>query len=220
MNNILLYQIVQKKNYNLENLVKSIQCFTQDESQGILVHEYNLLFIRATYWKKNIRKEQRYNLATQNFELFEEEIINVVDFWIDIQEHKLMIFGSKQMAQRIITLLSILSNNSYIITEYILNMQELVEKICHKSHYKLLSMKLKDIFIEKSVLVNCTINLTLSDNPQYLVLKYINNISQITFKINNIFPSISLFKSGKISISKFEDEEKYEVIDEIINIIS
>ena len=80
-------------------------------------------------------------------------------------------------------------------------------------------MKLVDITIEKGVMVNCSVNLMAQDNPITLVLKYARNIVVIAFRLGEIAANITVYKSGKFSISKVDDDAKDELIQSIIQIV-
>lgn len=123
------------------------------------------------------------------------------------------------MAQKIITLIGIVSGNAYSISEFVINIEKLVQRICEKPDVKLIRMKLADITIEKGVMVNCSVSLFSQDDPISLTLKYVNNIVVIAFKLGEISANITVYKSGKFSISKVDDEEKDELIQNIIRIV-
>lgn len=219
MINVILYDIRQQEGYSLNKLVDSIVQLGQDDTQGIIVHECDEIFLKASYWRKRIRKESRYNFKTQEFDLVEDEIVDISEFGIQIKDRKLLIFGSKQMAQRIITLIGLLSKNSYSITEYIIDIGNISKKICIMPEIKLLKMKLIDITIDKEVLVDCNVNLMIQDRPEAVVLKYADNIIQVSFKIEGVDGRISVYKSGRFSITKLPEGERDELIQKIIQIV-
>ena len=144
----------------------------------------------------------------KDFDEIEEEVVTVVDFGIQIQDKKLLVFGNKQMAQRIITLISIASGNAYSITEFVINIERLVRKICKETNVVLTKMRLADITIEKGVMVNCSVKLLAQDDPRELALKYIKNIMVIAFRLEGTEANITVYKSGKFSISKVAEDEK------------
>ena len=166
-----------------------------------------------------MQKSYRFNPEKRDFDIIEEEIVSIADFGVEIEDKKLLVFGNKQMAQRIITLISVVSENAYLITECIINIEKFVQKICEKSDVKLVKMKLVDITIEKGVMVNCSVNLMAQDNPITLVLKYARNIVVIAFRLGEIAANITVYKSGKFSISKVDDDAKDELIQSIIQIV-
>lgn len=219
MINVILYEITQKDGYNLKNLVSDLYNNFGDDTQGVIIHEYDEEFLKATYWKKMLKKEYRYILEKREFEEIEQEIIDAVDFEIEMEDQKLLIFGNKQMAQRIITLLGIISGNSYIISEFLFDIEKIANLVCGITDIDVLKMKLKDISLEKGVLVNCSINLVIQDNTKYLVSKYIKNIVTLSFRISKIPVNITVHRSGKFSISKFDEEDKDEMIKSLIEII-
>ena len=219
MINVILYDIRQQEGYSLNKLVDSIVQLGQDDTQGIIVHECDEIFLKASYWRKRIRKENRYNFKTQEFDLVEDEIVDISEFGIQIKDRKLLIFGSKQMAQRIITLIGLLSKNSYSITEHIIDIGNISKKICIMPEIKLLKMKLIDITIDKEVLVDCNVNLMIQDRPETVVLKYADNIIQVSFKIEGVDGRISVYKSGRFSITKLPEGERDELIQKIIQIV-
>ncbi|RFZ78810.1 hypothetical protein DS742_11930 [Lacrimispora amygdalina] len=218
MMNIILYCLVQKNEYGLKKLVDDLEKVTQDDTQGIHIQEYDDTFLKATYWQRKWRKEYRYNLDKKDFEFIEEEVVNTADFGIQIPEGKLLVFGNKLMAQKIITLIGIASKNSYSITEFVINIENLVKRICKDKNIELIKMKLVDITLDKGLLVNCVVNLLTQDNPTEIVMRYISNIIVISFKFEKIVTNVTVYKSGKFSISKIDSDDKDEMIQKIIKI--
>lgn len=219
MVNVIIYDFTQKNKYPLQKLVDDLESKIQDETQGVIINEYDEKFLKARFWQKKIQKSHRFNPERRDFDIIEEEIVSIADFGVEIEDKKLLVFGNKQMAQRIITLISVVSENAYLITECIINIEKFVQKICEKSDVKLVKMKLVDITIEKGVMVNCSVNLMAQDNPITLVLKYARNIVVIAFRLGEIAANITVYKSGKFSISKVDDDAKDELIQSIIQIV-
>ena len=112
----------------------------------------------------------------------------------------------------------IISKNSYSITEYVIDIERLVNRICQNENIELLKMKLIDIIIDEDILVNCNVNLLNQNNPVAIALKYIKNIIVITFKFEKMNTNVTVYKTGKVSISKITDEDKDEIIRKIIQI--
>ena len=80
-------------------------------------------------------------------------------------------------------------------------------------------MRLTDITIEKGVMVNCSVNLLTQDEPRELALKYVNNIVVIAFRLEKMVANITVYKSGKFSIGKVDNDERDELIQSIVQII-
>lgn len=219
MTNVIIYKIIQKNGYSLQKLVDFFENNYQDEVQGIIVNEYAEEFLKATYWQKKIQRGYRFNLEKKEYDIVEEEIVNTVEFAIEIVDRKLLVFGNKQMAQRIITLLGVASNNAYSITEFVVDVEKLVKKICIEQNIELIKMRLADITIEKGVMVNCLVDLVKQEDPECLALKYIDNITVIAFKLKEIPVNITVYKSGKFSIGKIEPDAKDELIQQIVQIV-
>lgn len=218
MANMILYDFVQNKEFTLKKFVDDYGESALDDSQGIIFHEYDDEFLKATYWQRKNRKEYKYNIEKKEFEETEEEIVNVAEFGIQVQERKMLVFGNKQMAQRIITLIGIISKNAYSITEYVVDIEKLVNRICQNNSIELLKMKLIDITLDKGLLVNCNVNLLNQDNPGDIARKYVRNIVVISFRFEKINTNITVYKTGKISLSKISDDDKEEIIQKIIRI--
>jgi len=218
MANLILYDFIQSKEYTLKRLVDDYGEKIQDTFQGVIFHEYDNDFLNATYWQRKVRKGYKYNIEKKGFEEMEEEIVSVAEFGIDVVQKKLLVFGNKQIAQRIVTLIGIISQYSYSITEHIMDMGKLVNKICQNESIELLKMKLSDIVIEHGLLVNCDVNLMNQDNPVGIVLRYIANIVVISFKLGKINTNLTVYKTGKISINKMADDDKEEIVQKIIQL--
>ena len=133
---------------------------------------------------------------------------------------KLIVFGTKQMAQRIITLIGIISKNAYAVSEYIVDVNMLVNEICNDNNIDLLKMKLVDITIEKGLLVNCNVNLLNQNNPTDIAHKYVGNIVVLSFKFKNIHTVVTIYKNGKIVLSKINDDDREELIRNIYRIVN
>lgn len=219
MTNVIIFDIVQKEGYHLQKLVDDFENYLQDSTHGIIINEYNENFLKATYWYKKMQKGYRFNLEKNFFDIVKEEVVTVSDFCIQIEDKKLLVFGNKQMAQRIITLISIVSGNAYSITEFVINIERLVQKLYKEPNVTLTKMRLVDITIEKGVMVDCSVNLSVQDEPKELTLKYIHNIVVIALKLEGSESNITVYKSGKISISKVSEDEKDELIDSIVRIV-
>lgn len=218
MANMLLYDFVQNKKYTLKKFVDDYGESTLDDAQGFIFHEYDDEFLKATYWQRKKRKEYKYNIEKKQFEEVVEEIVNVVEFRIQMQDRKMLIFGNKQMAQRIITLIGITSKNAYSITEYVVDIEKLVDRICQIDSIELLKMKLIDITIDKGLLVNCNVNLLNQDHPTDIIRKYVSNIVVISFRFEKVNANVTVYQTGKISLSKISDDDKDEIIHRIIRI--
>ncbi|KMO86434.1 hypothetical protein AB840_08190 [Megasphaera cerevisiae DSM 20462] len=219
MTQVIVYEIEQKENYSLQQLVNSFCDFGTVDDQGIIVNEYDSKFIKATYWKQKVKRERRYNLEKRDFEFIEEQIVDVADFVIQLMDKKLLVLGNKQMAQRIITLIGITSDNSYIISEYIIDIEKIINKICNETEIYLLKVELMDIPIEKDILVNCSVNLEIHDNPKSIILKYVKNTTVISFMIAGLATPINIYKHGKFSIGKIDEDDKDEIIQKIIKMM-
>lgn len=220
MMNVIIYKISREKNQSIQNLVDALMAYFTDETQGVVINEYSEDFLKATYWQKKKQKGYQYNYEKGDFDVIEEEVISAASFGIELKDKKLLVFGNKQMSQKIITIIGVASGNAYSITEFNISIEKLVDRICSDHDVTLMKMKLSDITLEQGVLVNCAVNLMTQDNPKILALKYIQNITVITFKLANIATNITVYKSGKFSISKILEEEKDEVIRKIIHIVS
>ena len=218
MANMLLYDFVQNGEYSLKKLVDDYGERMQDDSQGIIFNEYDDEFMKATYWQRKKKKEYKYSIEKKEFEEIEEEIVNVAEFGIEVQEGKMLVFGNKQMAQKIITLIGITSKNAYSITEYVVNIEKLVDRICQNNSIELLKMKLIDITLDQGLLVSCNVNLLNQDNPVDIARKYVSNIVVISFRFEKINTNITVYKTGKISLSKILDDDREEIIQKIIRI--
>ena len=219
MINVIIYSIIQKNNYQLQKLADDLGNWFRDDTQGIVINEYSEKFLKATFWQKKMQKRYKFNPEKKDFDAIEEEMVSIADFGVEVEDKKLLVFGNKQMAQRIITLISVVSGNAYLITEFNINIEKLLQRICEKSDVKLVKMRLVDITIEKGVIVNCSVNLMAQDDPIALALKYAQNIVVIVFRLGEIAANITVYKSGKFSISKVDDDEIDELIQNIIHIV-
>ena len=81
-------------------------------------------------------------------------------------------------------------------------------------------MKLVDITIEKGLLVNCNVNLLNQNNPTDIAHKYVGNIVVLSFKFKNIHTVVTIYKNGKIVLSKINDDDREELIRNIYRIVN
>lgn len=56
MANLILYDFVQSREYTLIQLVNDYGERIQDDFQGVLFHEYDDKFLKATYWQRKNAK--------------------------------------------------------------------------------------------------------------------------------------------------------------------
>ena len=218
MANLILYDFVQSREYTLIQLVNDYGERIQDDFQGVLFHEYDDKFLKATYWQRKMRKGYKYSVEKERFEEMEEENIIFAEFGIYFLKKKLFIFGNKHMAQRIVTLIGTISRYSYSITEYIVDMDKIVNRICKSESIELLKMKLSDIVIEHGLLANCDVSLMDQDNPNGIALRYIANIIAFSFILEKVNTVVTVYKTGKISINKIADNDKEEIVQKIIQL--
>ena len=219
MENIILYEIEYSSPYSLKKLVDDYGEMEIDDSQGFFFKEYDENFLRAIYWQKKKYKNHKYNINTQEFEEITEETINVAEFYIQVNERKLIVFGSKMLAQKIVTLLGVVSKYAYSITEYFIDIEKLVNKLCIDEMITFQKMKLTDIIIDREILVNCSVNLKNLDNPREVVEHYIKNIVVISFRLNPTVTNITVYNTGKVTMGKIAEDEKDEVLRQILKIV-
>ena len=220
MTNMILYKFAKNKEYTLKNLVNDYEKNLQDDMQGIIFSEYDDEYMKATYWLRKKKKEYKYNIDKRQFEEAEEEVINIAEFEIHMDKTKLIVFGNKQLAQRIITLIGIISKNAYTVSEYVIDINMLVNRICKDNNIELLKMKLVDITIDKGLLVNCNVNLLSQNNPTDIAHRYVGNIVVLSFKFKNIHTVVIIYKNGKIVLSKINDDDREELIRNIYRIVN
>ena len=79
-----------------------------------------------------MQNSYRYNPEKRDFDVMKEEIVTIAEFGIEIKDKKLLVFGNKWMAQRIITLLGTVLENAYSITEFVIDIEKLVRGMCKK----------------------------------------------------------------------------------------
>lgn len=66
---------------------------------------------------------------------------------------------------------------------------------------------------------DCNVNLAIQDTPEEVISKYLDNIVQISFKIEGIEGRINIYKRDRVSITKLLEEDKDELIQKILRII-
>lgn len=84
MANLILYDFIQSEEYTLKKLVDDFGEKIQDGFQGVIFHEYDNEFLKATYWQRKMRKGYKYSIEKEKFEEIEEEFVSVAEFGIDV----------------------------------------------------------------------------------------------------------------------------------------
>ena len=76
MVNVIIYDFTQKNKYPLQKLVDDLESKIQDETQGVIINEYDEKFLKARFWQKKIQKSHRFNPERRDFDIIEEEIVS------------------------------------------------------------------------------------------------------------------------------------------------
>ena len=215
---LLVFSFIVKSNFVMGKTVERILS-ANDNRRGCIIDEYEDSFCKGSYWIEKVKKEERYNILTNKFEIVQVPNISIIKFDINVSNETMIVFGNKSIAQNLITALGIASGNSIISDSYNVNLKKVVDKIIYDESIEVLRMKLNDIVIDKGILVSCNVYLSTQNEPKRLVEKYINNIVQLSFLSKTIGVNFTLNSLGKITINKNNDDNYDELINNIMDLI-
>ncbi|WP_286335564.1 hypothetical protein [Bacteroides caecimuris] len=193
-----------------------------DEANRFVFNEQANQYISGCYLVQQTRNEITYNAQENRFESITTSKLVVAKFEVDLQKSALIIWGNRNIAQKLITLLSQACNNQVIIDVYQANFKRILQKLVKLEDITFSKMKLENVVIDHGITASCNISLVHLDDAKELVKKYSENISQLSLFIGNRLEensvSLTLFSSGSIVIYKDRDSISDEIVAEIQHI--
>lgn len=203
----------------VSNLLKS-----NEPSDYFVINEQGERYISGYYLVEQPRNETKYNIEANRFETVTTTRLTIIRFEIDVPNNILIIWGNRNCAQRLITLISQACNNDVVIDFYEIDFKNLIKRITIIPDITISKMKLENIVIDLGIVANCNVNMLNQDNPNELIKKYYNNISQISVIMGNRYSSdesvsLTVFSSGTIVVYKDRDSISEETVTAIQKIV-
>lgn len=219
---VSICKFVPRDSCNLDAIVTFL-LRESDDANRFVFNEQNDSYISGCYLVQQTRNEVSYNVQENRFETVITNRLVVVKFEINLPNSILTIWGNKNIAQRLITLISQACNNQVVIDSYQVDFKKMLNRILSMGDITLSKMKLENVMIDSGINASCNVSLLNLDNAGALVKKYSDNISQISLILGDRFGdnavSMTLFSSGSIVIYKDRDSISNEVIAQIQNIV-
>lgn len=178
--------------------------FSPETGEGIRVISQNNEYISCHYLIEKIYSQDTYNLETNEFEKVEYKRIELVPFFIDLEQNTLDIIGNKHKAMKVIEFLGKVTKYKIAISDTQINLLKLVE--CCKANnivFVVSKVKITDYTFFDNIIGDCVLNL--SDYPKTLdvLKKYEKQIVNVSISITTDGSyTITIYKSGSISIYK------------------
>ena len=175
-----------------------------DDTNRFVFNEQGNNYISGCYLVQQVRNEVSYNVQENRFETVITNKLAVVKFEIDLPNSVLTIWGNKNIAQRLITLISQACNNQVVIENYEVDFKRMLATISSMDEVTLSKMKLENVMIDSGISASCNVVLLNLDGAKALVKKYSENISQLSIilgdRLSENSVSLTLFSSGSIVI--------------------
>lgn len=185
-----------------------------------VINEQNSNYIGGYYFISIAQNQSIYNFEDSKFETITINKQNIVKFDIFILSGKMLLWGNKRSSDILITTFMQAACNQLIVDSNKFEYLQLLNNLLNMKDIRFSKMKITDVVIDEGIVANCSVCLSSLDNPQGMIQKYKNCISQLTILIEkSINPiSLTLYSSGAVVISKDRDDIDDEAL-EIINII-
>ena len=209
-----------EKDFDANNMVKKVLDANSNKKYAVF-SEQGTVYIRGCFYIEQLQSDSRYNFEITFTKQF------ALKFEIDLKNQIIMIWGNKNFVPNLLTELSIASDNSIVIEEISVDFKKTLSKISKCNNIKISRMKIIDIPIEGSITATCSINTTAIEMPQAFIEKYIENITQVSFLINDDYLdedrsnsiSATLHSSGALVVYKDKDSISDEIIDTIKGLV-
>lgn len=218
MQRISFYKFVLPDPYDL-NLIVSRLLENSDEKSHFVFNEQGIQYLSGCYLVQQTRTEITYNMQENKFETLSSNKLVIVKFDIDISKSVLTIWGNKSVAQRLITLITQVCDNRVIIDIYHVDFKQMLMKISKLENVTFSKMKLENVLIDLGIIASCNVPLQNLNNAKGLIMKYSENVSQLSLTLGKSFENnsvqLTFFSSGSIVIYKDRDSIPDEIITEI-----
>lgn len=185
--------------------------FSPETGEGIRVISQNNEYIYCHYLIEKIYSQETYNLEIGEFEKVEYKRIELVPFFIDLEQDTLDIIGNKQMAMKVIEFLGKITKYRIAISDTQFDLLKLV-KCCKANNivFVISRVKISGYTFFDNIIGDCVLNL--SDYPKTLDLlkKFEEKIVNVSLSITTDDSySMTFYKSGSISI--YKDIERIDI---------
>ena len=219
MSNVIFFRI---NGFDVSSLARVCEHLAEkkDEYQeGIYIKEQGDSFLSGTFWVKKKRRVTYFDLEQQQYIANMIDVVDVAEIRLEISKNLLIIVGSRRMAQRCITFLSILLDNKVTVSERNIDLPILCRRIAQSDDIELLKAYLKDIAIADGILVNCNINLKNVEDAAGFISKYSDNIISIQLSNKGTNSIVTIKKNGSIGIGRTNIDDFDELLETLDNML-
>lgn len=212
-----VYTIKKIDGINWDYLIEQL-LNRNSEQERCVINEQSDSYIGGVYLLETVYNQTQYNMDNNCFEPVQIRRFNALQFDLFTETGSLLLWGGKRVASSFLTAIEISSNHQIVFDYKDTDFKKAVSYLLKIMETTFTRMRLTGIVIDQGIIANCSVSLKEQDNPQELVKKYLDRISQISVSIgqNEQAVSMTLYSSGAVVVYKDRDE----MTDEAMNIIS
>lgn len=188
------------------------------EQERCIINEQTDSYIGGCYLLETINNQTQYNIDENRFESIPVKRLNIMKFDIFIENNTLLLWGGKKVATSFLTALELASNQHITIKYKDSDYKQIIKYLLSNPNVVFTKMKITGIIIDQGLIANCIVSLREQEEPNIIITKYLDNISQIGFVIgkNELATTLTVYSSGAVVIYKDRDD----IADGAMNIIS
>lgn len=181
-----------------------------NEEEKFVINDCTDIWLDGYYVIECVKNETRYNFLETRVETIPVTVTSVAKFSIDLKNNLMDIWGSKNIALRLMSALSISMHNEVIIESITTDINEAIRLALLESNTTVTRVRIEDIIIDNGIVANCSVNLSGQENYSDLLKKYLKNITQVTLAIYDNEPenriAFTIYSSGAVVIYKDKDD--------------
>lgn len=219
MSNVIFFRINGFDVSSLDRVCEHLAEKKDEYQEGIYIKEQGDSFLSGTFWVKKKRRVTYFDLEQRQYIANMIDVVDVAEIRLEISKNLLIIVGSRRMAQRCITFLSILLDNKVTVSERSIDLPILCRRIAQGDDIELLKVYLKDIAIVDGILVNCNINLKNVEDAAGFISKYSDNIISIQLSNKGTNSIVTIKKNGSIGIGRTNIDDFDELLETLDNML-
>lgn len=190
------------------------------EDLHCVISEQGKDYIGGYYLISVAQNQKIFNFEDSKFETITVKRQNVVKFDIFLFSGKMLLWGNKRSADMLITAFVQAANNQLVVDSCNVEYIQILNHLLTMKNVRFSRMRITDVLIDEGIVANCSVCLSSLDDPQRMIQKYKNCISQLTVLIEGgVSPvSLTIYSSGSVVLSKDRDDIDDETL-ESINVI-
>lgn len=186
-----------------------------------IINEQSEKYICGYYVAFSMQHQTSYNLVENKFETVEIKKQNIVKFDISVETKRILLWGNKKAADIFLTSLSQAADNKIVLDNFEINIKKVIKTMQTIPNVHFSKTRISNVIIDEGIVANCSVNLSILENPYNILNKYIDYVTQITAVVgeehNQV--SITLYPSGSIVVSKERDSIDDDVINTLVEIV-